>query len=807
MRADLAPRALCIALALGTVLVRGAHSPALVFGPQVTDLLLYDALPAGTTLAEHQPASISQCHIAPDAWVAPQHRINISSMYVQHIPTDTPGFRERHNYPSFYQASEAFVMTLFGGIDAPLAAYNSTTGQLASIQLVYNGVARKPVALCDWAVPTHGADPQTHNCAIGPGLLGINVGAPHEYSTLVQEFMTQVQIFDGADPPRTIACVDVELTQIEPERPPWRLLMWGPFAVAMLGLAVCAAARISAARSSLQRQCARAPLRVVLFVAISGHQLLRYPALRNFCWPGFMQLVEMGQLNVALALVRTVRPEFTYPAAQWASWTMLTGFVGLQFRMFNEETADVFNTTSPLVQEPFASALLHDASSPLRMFPEHSRALPNFRGTSHGFQAYARAAGTTVHGLYIRGIAVWFTMLGCIIVASLAVLVACVCRPARAADAADVPFRPLHGEISAHQLANCSLHEKPRIREPWVRVYTHLAVLHGNVARMLLLFHMPLTALSVQQLADAGAHERGTPAVVFALFSVLLPAYLIGSVLCTPTSLLYNNRTRFLMFGPLYNMYSPTRENFVAVTFMYSLLAGIVVGTEQLGGSTQSALLLTLEVLRAAAALIWRPEGSETAAAPLQLFVSAVRVALTLLLLLASPQTTHSRQSLVRYYTIIAALIDLYLVFATLMWLVRMLELCVRIACGVPFDQSVSEESRGIVGVYGTVMRRHQHRSMDAKLAESHASAHALHTNYSDSALSDTGMWRTAPPPTAAERLHRIVRWFGEMRPRLPRSGSTQEADAVLDSFVREHSDTHSLSASSWSNESTYWLV
>ena len=795
MRADLAPRALCIVLALVPALVGAAHSAKFLFGPQVTDLLLYDALPADVPYAAHKPTTISQCNIAEDAWTAPQHRINITSMYVQRIPTDTPGFRERHDYPSFYTSSEAFLMTFLGAIDAPFAVYNSTTDQLASLHLVYNGVKRKPVALSDWAVPMR-------NGEIGPGLLGISVGAPHNFSAITHEFMAQVQIFDGAVPPRMVACVNVEFTQIEPTHALWGLSMWGPFAAAMLGIAVRAAARISAARSSLQRQCMRAPLRVVLFVAISGHQLLRYPALRNFCWPGLAQFVEMGQLSTALVLVHAVRPEFKYLAVQWASWTMLTGFCGYQFRMFSKDTIDVFNTTSPLVQGPFAHALLHDDSSPLRMFPEYSRPLPNFRGTNHGFQAYARATGTVVDSLYVRVVVVWLAILGCIITGSLAVLAACVCRSTRAGgDAADLLFRPLRNEITAHQLANCPLREQPRRKQQWTRIYTHLAVLHGNTARILLLFHMPLTVMSIQQLTDPSSPERWTPAVVFAFFAVLLPTYLVGSVLCTSTSVLYNNRTRFLMFGPLYSMYSPTREKFVAVTFVYSLLAGIVVGTEQLSSCAQSALLLTLEVLRAAASLILRPEGSETAAAPLQLFVSAVRIALVLLLLLTLPHKSLSWKSLSRYYTIMVALALLYLLFVTLMWLARLLELGLRVAFDVPFDQSVAEESRGIVGVYRTIM--HRRSSMDTK----HAHARKLYTNYSDSTLSDTGMWRTTPPQSAAERMHRFVRWFGEMRPRLPRSGSTKEADAVLDSFVRERSDSYSLSASTWSNESTYWLV
>lgn len=177
----------------------------------------------------------------------------------------------------------------------------------------------------------------------------------------------------------------------------------------------------------------------------------------------------------------------------------------------------------------------------------------------------------------------------------------------------------------------------------------HSAVLHGNLVRLLLLFHLPITIFSTYQmtrpLAMSSAAESGSVAAVsapskalaalsFIFLSLLIPAYLAFRVLRTPTPKLYTETRTLLAFGPLYNGYKSGMQKFCLGMFISNIIVGVVIGAAQpnfqpyspekaldilagggmditsaakRAGTAQSITVLTVEVFSALSTSLWLP--------------------------------------------------------------------------------------------------------------------------------------------------------------------------------------------------------
>ncbi|WFD33675.1 hypothetical protein MCUN1_000488 [Malassezia cuniculi] len=776
---------------------------------------------------------------------------------MQRVRSDMPGLRERHNDTALWSADSALLMTLYGASSQQIASYNSTTNLESSIVLQYPHVDLPPISLCSWVYPKQ-TNSGEYTCKIGPGAVGISVAAPINSTFYQHSLLLQVQIVDGSTPPRLLGCVDVTPIQFDYSRREWKAMIWIPFAAALGFLLLATIARVSTAVSSLRRKYGHAQLHLVLLVALSGHQLLRYPALRNFVWPGFGEVLKLAQFGAALILVRTAKPVYYYLLGQWASWSLLAGIGGLQFRTFGDEAEEnIYNATSPLIQEPFASAMTRNSSSPLAMYPDEPSRLPNFSGTRHGFSAYARAAGVPLHGFFVRTMVVWFAMLAGVIAVSLVVLFIGMVLKSRSPDNGDFAFRPLHGEVTVDQMASYPLDGRQPSRTFWKRFSTHFAVLHGNMARLVMFFHLPITMMGAFGLSNSEGLPAAkiAPGITFGCFAVLLPGYLVWNVLHLPTNKLYNDRETFLMFGPLYNMYTPTREKFVAVVFLHSFLLGTVVGVECMSGSVQISCVFVIEVIYAILRLIWHPEGRETAAVPFQMLGDAIRVMLVLVSFVSQPRIVTTWHSLVRYSTVFSSILYACFHLLVLIWIFRVIELVLRIVYRISFDHSVSESSRGLFGVVRTIRSSPARKKIkgtrkveDSNNAQDSSTvpfvppntppqAHSrpktadiipletlrgtpdpvrrgnewtlVNDNDSDSSsISETDMWRTnTPSHQRLARVRQALHRVRAIRVKLPRSETTEQADAVLHDFLQDTSDSVSLAASTVSRESLYWLV
>lgn len=106
----------------------------------------------------------------------------------------------------------------------------------------------------------------------------------------------------------------------------------------------------------------------------------------------------------------------------------------------------------------------------------------------------------------------------------------------------------------------------------------HGSVLHGNLVRLLLLFHLPVTIFSCYQFTLGRSTATNLSivfaALTFAVFSVGIPLFLIYRVTTTPTGKLYDATRTLLALGPLYNHYGHGSQLFAGMYFANNIAVG-----------------------------------------------------------------------------------------------------------------------------------------------------------------------------------------------------------------------------------------
>ena len=142
---------------------------------------------------------------------------------------------------------------------------------------------------------------------------------------------------------------------------------------------------------------------------------------------------------------------------------------------------------------------------------------------------------------------------------------------------------------------------------PWWKLRTdivsfHGSVLQGNLVRILMFFHLPVTIFSCYQMTigrdNASLASIILAAISFAVFSVLLPIFLILRLTLTNTTKLYDETWTLLSLGPLYNHYRHGSQLFACLLFATNLAFGITIGCGQKSGTAQAIIILVVEVDR-----------------------------------------------------------------------------------------------------------------------------------------------------------------------------------------------------------------
>lgn len=186
----------------------------------------------------------------------------------------------------------------------------------------------------------------------------------------------------------------------------------------------------------------------------------------------------------------------------------------------------------------------------------------------------------------------------------------------------------------------------PTSRKAWVRFRPdfssfHFSVLHGNLVRILMLFHLPITIFSCYQFTmgrpSATTVSIALAAVSFAVFSVLIPCFLILRLFMTPTNKLFDETWTLLSLGPLYNLYRHGSQLFACLFFATSLAFGITIGCGQKSGTAQAIIILVIEVVSSLVTSIWLPWGHGASMGLISFLFCVARIVIAVLLVILTP--------------------------------------------------------------------------------------------------------------------------------------------------------------------------
>jgi hypothetical protein len=166
-------------------------------------------------------------------------------------------------------------------------------------------------------------------------------------------------------------------------------------------------------------------------------------------------------------------------------------------------------------------------------------------------------------------------------------------------------------------------------------------VLHGNLIRILILFHLPITIFSCYQFSSGKSQSSLTAVILaafaFAIFSVTIPAFLLYRLSTTPTNKLYDEASTLLALGPLYSYYAHGSELFASLFFASNIAYGVALGCGQQSGTAQSIIILVIEVASALTTSVWLPWGRGATMGTASFILCVARIITAVLLVILSP--------------------------------------------------------------------------------------------------------------------------------------------------------------------------
>lgn len=494
----------------------------------------------------------------------------------------------------------------------------------------------------------------------------------------------------------------------------------------------------------------------MLISGLSGERVGVSGGLLRFITPGFRDVLWHLQFCAALAMVAVAWPPFAYPIFARTAWASL-----------------VWNTTIATTAEPWnlltSNATPDDVPQGFRdqatdaLYPLYlDRSLPNvfmnLGGTAPGLPSFAAAIGLRDVDLFPTCLALFLMIAAGIILLSGMIWVG---HGALAWLTASSRHHPLQtsGGVDLQQLASNSrlktsssdtmdvlgayADPKPslahqhtsstfpslastpgasRSKRAWQRFKLkgpvgafHWSALCGNLVRLLVLFHLPITIFSTYQWTQRGKGASTTTvalaALAFAAFSVVLPVYLLIRVSRTPTGKLYDATRTLLSLGPLYNLYAQGKQLYQVVRFVASLATGLAVGAGQGSGLAQAIVLLVVEISWGLVTTFWQPWRPGAGMAVPTFIFSVIRIVSVALLLILSPVIGVSTPAAAWIAYAILLLQALAFVCFLVMLLSKISEGLIRLFGNVKFHESTHPLDGGLLAALGGLNPRRRQRA------------------------------------------------------------------------------------------------
>lgn len=184
-------------------------------------------------------------------------------------------------------------------------------------------------------------------------------------------------------------------------------------------------------------------------------------------------------------------------------------------------------------------------------------------------------------------------------------------------------------------------------RRRWSRLWLdffssfHFSVLHGNLVRVIMLFHLPITIFSSYQMTMDRATTSMTSIALaglsFAAFSIIIPVCLVIRLWFTSTNKLYDETRTLLSLGPLYNHYRHGSQLYASLFFVTNFALGVTIGCGQKSGTAQAIVILVVEVFSALFTSVWLPWGHGASMGLISFLFCVARIVIAVLLVTLTP--------------------------------------------------------------------------------------------------------------------------------------------------------------------------
>ncbi|GAA5921360.1 hypothetical protein JCM1841_002455 [Sporobolomyces salmonicolor] len=602
---------------------------------------------------------------------------------------------------------------------------------------------------------TNGSSVVTDSGCPYSGEIALGFTVPLTSSYALTTITTSLVALDPSVPALHLACYDLSFTPYYPDYFAYPLVRYVAIGILALYLLLYVLARFYAAYTSwLQDNEAQLASSLTLkitstyapskrqmwgsiwFSAWAGKQILLSGSLRRYMTA---ELREIFATVAWFSLVGTVAvdwPGFAYPVFSQTAWTTLIYKNTLSFTSPSDPVLPQ-NATLPSA----FSAQMTDLDSPLYLDTGLPNVLLDLEGSRRGIEKWARMIGVRHEDVWSVCAFTFFCICaGVIAVHALffafdslldAVLPSRPGGRGRQAGEMKPPLRrderssfsvqkeglesysgrPSDGSMGRFlesgefadedYLDDSAEYGRPRPEDNFPSWRLHLALLQGNLTRVLLLFHLPLTAFSVYQFTLHSISPTSTFAlaiVTFAVVCIAWPAHLLWQIHVKPERELYASLPVLLSTGVIYNTYAEECCLFPLVTFGSSIIVGILIGAAQSEGTAQAAVILLVEVASTICQSLWLPWGDNAAMGPLAFLLSLARIIIAVLLIVLSPTVgvSASAASWVTYIIFLCQGLVILLLLSVLAF--KLSELLVRIAGRVPFDESRSPRGGGFFG-------------------------------------------------------------------------------------------------------------
>ncbi|KAH9173446.1 hypothetical protein EDB89DRAFT_2113969 [Lactarius sanguifluus] len=491
-----------------------------------------------------------------------------------------------------------------------------------------------------------------------------------------------------------LLCIDIATTPLDPGALDSvyghaKIIFWVSIALSAAYWFLVAAARLSSAWSRRSGWSGRGfwsrveNIGFVVASAVSGEGLSKSPALIRFVTPSMRDVFFHTQWCATLAMVAVQWPEFIYPLLSQTAWATLSYSTDSSWKHWNPVSTPTFNPPSNFADQlsDKNSTIFIDSGVPNTLFTLPPNATSGISSTivlSLFFWALDSVVTHIVNtyfsgrqgGPYGKR------------------------RPHYSAgkDVLDSPSVPQVAEDDRSHTSHFlfrSVEVPSGFAQKLVRVRPdfssfHFSVLQGNLVRVLMLFHLPMTIgrrqTSILLIALA--------ALSFTLFSVIIPILLILRLFLTSTSKLYDETWTLLALGPLYNHYRHGSQ-------------GITIGCGQKSGTAQAIIILIIEVVSALVTSVWLPWGHGASMGLVSFLFCVTRIMVAVLLVILTPAVSigiEAGQWVA--YVILFTLSFVYLAFVLLL-ICKIIEALTRIFGSIGFDHSRHTVDTGLIGVCG----------------------------------------------------------------------------------------------------------